>query len=140
LHGHSFDLLRCDTIGERRAGRSHNSHSRIFAGGAVSRFVDHDPNGMWNLCRQAVVFKGRNEADHGLWRSGSDGSNVGVAGGRVVRRDVDAACPTYDLAAIHRSLEGDARHVERFKVTGSHHPVPLHVPKQSLDVGGGWHN
>ncbi len=45
---------------------------------------------MLNLCGQAVVSKGPNEADHGLWGSGSDGSDVGVAGGRVARRNVDA--------------------------------------------------
>jgi len=80
---------------------------------------------MGNLCRQAVVFEGRHEADDRLWGSGSDSSEVGVTGGCVIRLDVDAANSAYDLAAVDRPLEGDTRHTERFKVACSHDPVPL---------------
>jgi hypothetical protein len=69
--------------------------------------------------------------------TGRDDWDVGVAGCRVVRLHVDAASPAYDLAAVHRSLEGDTRHTKRFKVACSYDPVPLQVLKQSLDVAGG---
>ena len=58
----------------------------------------------------------------------------------MVRLHVDAASPAYDLAAVHRSLEGDTRHTKRFKVACSYDPVPLQVPKQSIDVAGGGRN
>lgn len=87
-----------------------------------------------------MVFEGRHEADDCLRGSGPDSSNVGVAGGRVIRLHVEAASPAPDLAAVDRPLEGDTRHTERFKIACSHEPVPLEVPKESLDLAGGWHD
>jgi len=87
-----------------------------------------------------MVFERRHEADNSLRGSGRDDCDVGVAGCRVVRLHVDAASPAYNLAAVHRSLEDDTRHTKRFKVACSYDPVPLQVPKQSLDVAGGGHN
>ena len=106
----------------------------------MRRLLDHYPDGMGNLCRQAVVFEGRHEADDGLWGSGADGSDICMAGGRVVRFHVNAAGSAYNLAAVNRPLEGDTRHTEFFNVARSHDSVALYVPKQSLDVAGGWHD
>ena len=75
-----------------------------------------------------MVFKGRHEADDSLRGSGSDGRDVGMAGGRVVRLYVDATGPANDLAAVKRTLQRDARHPELFEFASSHEPVPLHVP------------
>ncbi len=95
---------------------------------------------MGNLCRQTVVLEGRHKAHDCLWGSGPDGSDVGVAGGRVIRLHVDAASSAYDLAAVDRPLEGDAWNAERSKVACSQDALPLQVPKQALDVAGGWHD
>ena len=65
-----------------------------------------------------MLFEGRHEADDCLWGSGPDSSNVGVAGGRVIRLHVEAASRAHDLAAVDRPLEGDTRHTER--VYGDH--------------------
>jgi hypothetical protein len=75
-----------------------------------------------------MVFEGRYEADDSLRGSGPDGSDIGVAGGRVVRFHVNAATPAYNLAAFNRPLEGDTRHTELFNVASSHDSMALYVP------------
>jgi len=86
--------------------------------------VDHDPDRMGHLHRQAMIFEGRHKAHNSLRGSGRDDCDVRVAGGRVVVRNVDAASSANDLAAVHRPLEDDTRHTKRFKVTCSYEPVP----------------
>ena len=101
--------------------------------------MDHDPDGMGDLCRHAVVLEGRQEANDSLWCSGTDNSEVGVAGSRVIRQHINPASTASNLAAVDRSLECNTRHTKRLKIARSHDLVLLQVLKQSFDMGGTGH-
>ena len=124
LHFHSLDCVLLDASNERLSGCTDDAHGWCGDGRTVGRFVDHDPDRMGHLHRQAMVFEGRHKAHNRLRDSGNNGGYVRVAGGRVVGRNVDAASSANDLAAVHRPLEDDTRHTKRFKVTCSYEPVP----------------
>jgi len=139
LHEHTLDLVLLDTGGERKTRRPDNAYGGAGDGRAMGRLVDHDPDGMRHLRRQAVILESRHEADDCLRGSRGYGSDVGVAGRRMVGPHVDAACPTDDVAAIDRTLEGNTRNAERLELPRAHNAVPLKVSQKSVNMAGDGH-